>query len=227
MNEILEMLKSLDGSDDFTVITSLLRLGYAFILTFFLSLTYKFLHAEKEDCHVMMHTMVYIGVIMAGAMMMIGANMVVAFGLLGAVSIVRFRTAVRNPIDMSYLFLSIVIGISCGLAFYLHALIISLFVGILMLVFSYFKFGMAPPSTINCVITVTAKKRVFKSDTMSRLNSIIGNGARMMEILTTNGTVKIKYSQILDNVTDVRTLHEDIEEFFDKDPSLKIKITRE
>ena len=226
MNELFDLIKDPVSHNDFTVFASLLRLGYSFLLTFFLALTYKFLHSEKEDCHVMMHTMVYIGVIMAGAMMMIGANMVVAFGLLGAVSIVRFRTAVSNPVDMSYLFLCIVVGISCGLAFYMHALILTIFVGLLMLTFSYLKFGMGPPSSISCVVTIMAKKKSFKEDTMTQISSILGNGARMLDIRTTDGRVRIKYSQVLENVMDVRGLHEEIQGFFKEDSSLEIRITR-
>lgn len=227
MNELIEIIRNPAVHSDFTVFTSIFRLGSSFVLTFLLAITYNFLHSYREDCHVMMHTMIYIAVIMAGAMMMIGANMVVAFGLLGAVSIVRFRTAVRNPIDMSYLFLSIVVGISCGLAFYVHALILTVFVTMLMLLLSRLKFGMSPPSTISCTVTITAKKKSYQADTMTKLNSLLGDGSRMLEIKTTHKQVKIKYSQILENVMDARGIHEEIESFFSEDPSLEIRITRE
>ncbi|OQY35520.1 MAG: hypothetical protein B6241_01050 [Spirochaetaceae bacterium 4572_59] len=227
MNELIELIKNPTVYGDFTVFTSIFRLGSSFLLTFVLALTYNYLHSNREDCHVMMHTMIYIAVIMAGAMMMIGANMVVAFGLLGAVSIVRFRTAVRNPIDMSYLFLSIVVGISCGLAFYMHAFILTFFVAFLMLLLSRLKFGMSPPSSISCVVTITAKKESYQANTMSGLKSILGKGAKMLEIKTSHKQVKIKYSQILENVMDARGIHKEIESFFSDDPSLEIRITRE
>ena len=161
MNELLEMMNNPAKAQDFTLLTSLFRLAYAFVLNLVLAITYKLLNSHKEDCHIIMHSIIYIGVIMAGAMMMISSNMVVAFGLLGAVSIVRFRTAVSNPIDMSFIFLGIVVGISCGLAFFMHALILTFFVGFLMLLLNKMKLGMAPPTSVNYEVNISFKKKHF------------------------------------------------------------------
>ena len=129
-----------------------------------------------------MHSIIYIGVVMAGAMMMISSNMVVAFGLLGAVSIVRFRTAVSNPIDMSYIFLGIVVGISCGLGFFFHAFILSCFVGLLMLFLNRIKFGMSPPTHINYEIIISFKKKHFHAGSLEMFRDFMGQDAMMMEM---------------------------------------------
>ncbi|MDC7234658.1 MAG: DUF4956 domain-containing protein [Spirochaetales bacterium] len=226
MNELMEILNNPSQAQDFTIMTSLFRLGYAFVLNFLLAVTYKLLNSHKEDCHIIMHSIIYIGVIMAGAMMMISSNMVVAFGLLGAVSIVRFRTAVSNPIDMSFIFLAIVVGISCGLAFFIHALILTFFVGFLMLFLNKIKLGMAPPATVNYEVKVSVKKSGFNPDSLTLLKEFLGSDALMMDLRTDHKRVNIRYTHSLHNLLEVQQVHRKLENIFAEDPSLIIKISR-
>ncbi|MBF9017778.1 MULTISPECIES: DUF4956 domain-containing protein [unclassified Oceanispirochaeta] len=226
MNEILDIINNPAQAQDFTILTSLIRLGYAFILNLILAIIYKWLNADKIDSHIIMHSIIYIGVIMAGAMMMIASNMVVAFGLIGAVSIVRFRTAVSNPIDMSFIFLGIVVGISCGLAFFLHALILTFFVGFMMIFLSKIKFGMSLPSSFNYEINISFKKINFYDDTIQKLRESLGGDTMLMEIRTSKDKIKVRYTQSLRNRMEVRKVHSDIEEIFSNDSSLDIRIAR-
>lgn len=145
-------------TNEVTIMVGLIRLSTTFLLVLALAVIYKRLNRGKEDCHIMMHSMIYIGVILSGAMMVIGTNLVVAFGLLGAVSIIRFRTVVDNPIDMSFLFLAIVVGISCGLGLFAHAFLLTFFVGVLIIILNRFRVGMTPPSHFTYRITISAKK---------------------------------------------------------------------
>ena len=57
-------------------------------------------------------------VIVAAVMIAMQANLLVSLGMVGALSIVRFRTAVKNPMDLLYLFWSITAGIVCGVNLY-------------------------------------------------------------------------------------------------------------
>ncbi len=139
---------------DLTIIQCLLRLGTAFILTFFLSYIYKMINSKKQDRYVIMQSIIFISVILAGAMMVIGNNLAIAFGLVGAVSIIRFRATVGNFFDMSFLFVAIVVGMASGLGFHFLAFIIAFIVGILMLILNYFKFGKMPPSLREYEVTI-------------------------------------------------------------------------
>ena len=116
-------------------------LGLAALHNFWLAEVYKIMNRSKQNNHLMMQSMVFISVILAGAMMVIGNNLAVAFGLVGAVSIIRFRISVGSFLDMSFIFLSIVIGMACGLGFYFIATIIAVFTGILMLCIHFSSFG--------------------------------------------------------------------------------------
>jgi len=63
----------------------------------------------------------------------IQASVVVSLGMVGALSIVRFRTAIKNPLDLVFLFWSIATGIICGAGLYFIALPLTLILGIAIL----------------------------------------------------------------------------------------------
>ncbi len=66
-----------------------------------------------------------IAVITAAIILTIQSNIVISLGMVGALSIVRFRTAIKDPMDLVFLFWSISVGIICGAGFAIIALIAS------------------------------------------------------------------------------------------------------
>lgn len=71
-------------------------------------------------------------------MLMISSNMAISLGMVGALSIVRFRTAVKDPADTIYIFWAIVEGLCVGAQIYRLAVISTIFIAILLLVSSYY-----------------------------------------------------------------------------------------
>ena len=68
--------------------------------------------------------MALIVVVTAAVVLAIQSNLVISLGMVGALSIVRFRTAVKNPLDLLFLFWSISTGIICGTGLFLIALVL-------------------------------------------------------------------------------------------------------
>jgi len=67
-----------------------------------------------------------LAVITAGIIVTIQTSIVISLGMVGALSIVRFRTAVKEPMDLIFLFWSISIGIMCGAGLFEVAVIVSI-----------------------------------------------------------------------------------------------------
>ncbi|WP_080145581.1 DUF4956 domain-containing protein [Marinilactibacillus piezotolerans] len=67
------------------------------------------------------------------------SNVVLSLGMVGALSIVRFRTAIKDPLDLVFLFWSIGVGIILGAGFYLLAYVGSFFIAAVLLVFTMHK----------------------------------------------------------------------------------------
>ena len=71
-------------------------------------------------------------VIVAAIMIAMQSNLLVSLGMVGALSIVRFRSAVKNPLDLLYLFWAVSTGIITGVGLYALTLVFSLFMTILL-----------------------------------------------------------------------------------------------
>ncbi len=69
----------------------------------------------------------------------IQSSIVISLGMVGALSIVRFRTAIKDPLDLVYLFWSISVGIVCGAGFAEYAVILSIILTVILVVLSQIK----------------------------------------------------------------------------------------
>ena len=83
----------------------LINLIIAFILGVIVSLVYKKTHKGLSYSQSFMVTNIFVAVIVSMVIMIIGNNLARAFALVGALSIVRFRTAIKEPEELAYLFL--------------------------------------------------------------------------------------------------------------------------
>lgn len=72
------------------------------------------------------------------------SNIVITLGTIGALAILRFRTAVKDPVDMLYLLWSVHIGITCGCQLYEIAVLTSLTVTIVLIVMEHVSIGKKP-----------------------------------------------------------------------------------
>ena len=80
-------------------------------------------------------SLILMSVITAAIIIAIQSSVIVSLGMVGALSIVRFRTAVKEPLDLIFMFWSISIGIICGAGMVGLAFVLSLMATILVLVF--------------------------------------------------------------------------------------------
>ena len=108
-------------------------------------------------------TLVGMSVLTCMVTLAISTNVVISLGMVGALSIVRFRTAVKDPMDLLYLFWSITTGITTGAGMYLLALTAAV-VMILMLLLFYHYTGQRAGDDI--VRAFGRNKYVVKSKTM-------------------------------------------------------------
>jgi len=74
--------------------------------------------------------------ITALVLMVIGNNLARAFGLVGAMSIIRFRTAVKDTQDIIFIFFSLSVGMAAGVGYHMIAITGSLFIGFCLYMFS-------------------------------------------------------------------------------------------
>lgn len=78
-------------------------------------------------------SLIALAVITAAIILTIQSNIVISLGMVGALSIVRFRTAVKDPMDLVFLFWSISVGIICGAGFTAVAVVASVVITVIIL----------------------------------------------------------------------------------------------
>lgn len=83
-------------------------------------------------------------IITAAIILAMQSNLVISLGMVGALSIVRFRTAIKDPMDLVFMFWSISIGIICGAGLYEVALVTSVAVTIFILALDMIPVSKAP-----------------------------------------------------------------------------------
>ena len=122
----------------------IIALGSSTVLTLLLAKLYMVTHGGYSYSKSFLQTIVLVGVTVALIMIIIGSDIARAFALVGAMSIVRFRTPVKDARDLAFVFAAIAIGMACGTQFHVFAAIFTAFVAGLVLVFYYWGFGDLP-----------------------------------------------------------------------------------
>ena len=99
----------------------LINLIIAFVLGVIVSLVYKKTHKGLSYSQSFMVTNIFVAVIVSMVIMIIGNNLARAFALVGALSIIRFRTVVKDTKDTAYIFWSLAVGMASGTGSYFLA----------------------------------------------------------------------------------------------------------
>lgn len=85
-----------------------------------------------------------VAVITAAIILAVQSSIIISLGMVGALSIVRFRTAIKEPMDLCFLFWSIAVGICCGAQAIRVSLVLSVILTVLLVVLNRIPIGRAP-----------------------------------------------------------------------------------
>lgn len=136
--------ESLGGGTNLSVTNILLLIVLACVVGVYIFMVYKLSSKSafySKDLNV---TIAGMPLIVAAIMIAMQSNLLVSLGMVGALSIVRFRNAVKNPIDLLYLFWSISAGIIVGVGLYILAFVLCIVMTILLLVLDMVPNAKAP-----------------------------------------------------------------------------------
>lgn len=116
----------LNSVDNFTSIylpqEIIINLILSFVLGLIISVVYKYTHKGLSYSQSFMITNIFVAVIVCMVIMIIGNSLARAFALVGALSIIRFRTVVKDTKDTAYIFWSLAAGMASGTGSYFLAI---------------------------------------------------------------------------------------------------------
>jgi uncharacterized membrane protein YhiD involved in acid resistance len=118
-----------------SILDMVIALALSFVLGLFIMQVYKktfkgVMYSESFGVSLLMLTLITTLIILA-----ITSNVVLSLGMVGALSIVRFRSAIKEPLDIGFLFWSISAGIVVGAGLMALAVFGSIFIGVIMILF--------------------------------------------------------------------------------------------
>lgn len=170
----------LSNVNSFTVLDVVLALGLSFVLGLFIFIIYKKTYSGVMYSDSFGVSLIAMAMITSLVIIAVTSNVVLSLGMVGALSIVRFRTAIKEPMDIAFLFWAIAVGIVLGAGLIPLALIGSVIIGVIIVIFSTRKIGDTPYIlVIGCrdaeaeqasaaLIRDEAKKSILKSKSVTK-----------------------------------------------------------
>lgn len=140
-NLILELFEDSGQLDPQTILA---RLAVATVIAGFIFLSYRISHEGSIYSKKFNVSLVALTIITTSVMVVIGNNIALSLGMVGALSIVRFRTAIKEPMDIAFLFWSIAVGIVLAAGLLFLAVLGSAFVGLVLWWFARRRGGESP-----------------------------------------------------------------------------------
>lgn len=117
-----------------------IALGIGFLVGIIIALVYRKTYRGVLYSPSFTLTLIMLTLITTPVVMCIKSDIALSMGMVGALSIVRFRTAVKEPLDTCYMFWAITMGILLGAKQYAIALVVAVGIGVILIFLSYVHF---------------------------------------------------------------------------------------
>ncbi len=166
----------------------LLSLTFAFLIAAYIIFIYRKTFTGVIYSKSFSMSLLLLAMVTSLVIRTISSNLALSLGMVGALSIVRFRTAVKEPVDTAFMFWAISAGIMTGAGFYVAGSVASLLLGLLF--FVGHLFGFKPTNTYllvvkfrgNCEAEIKAIVKTLKKSNLKTSTMINGVGEYTFEV---------------------------------------------
>jgi uncharacterized membrane protein YhiD involved in acid resistance len=164
----------------------------SFALGVFVVVVYRLTYGGVSFSRSFSLSLVMLSMVTSLAILTVRSNVVLSLGMVGALSIVRFRTAIKDPVDTMFMFWSIVVGIITGAGYVVVAILAALLLGVLYLVINLLTGKLSG----NAYLVVIRYEEEAEGAVRSRLNNLgkYKLKSRIMNLEETELVVEAKLS---------------------------------
>jgi uncharacterized membrane protein YhiD involved in acid resistance len=163
-----------------SVYTVLTNLAVSLACGIIIAMVYRFIYKGPSYIATYVNSLVLLTLITTLVIMIIGNNLARAFGLVGAMSIIRFRTAVRDVQDIVYIFFALAVGMASGVGLYAIAITGTLLICLVSVVLVTFNFG--TPGKSEYVLQLTYKPSKATENQISQILGKYCRGVRLSNL---------------------------------------------
>ena len=201
--------------------TIIIALAIASALALYIFFVYRVLTRKTFYSKAFNISMAAITVITAALILTMQSSVVLSLGMVGALSIVRFRTAIKDPMDLMFLFWSISVGIICGAGLAQVALILSLVVTVALVVLDRLPIAKAPMILVVNADNIDVEEKIIdtvklysKHYKVKSRNMTKGALDMVVEVRTSKESELLKSTLKVEGVTSASLLSHDGEVTF-------------
>lgn len=133
-NDLISNAASSDIASSLTVVSVLEILASSIIIGLVISLVYLFTHKKEGYSQAFCVALILLAPIVGLVILLIGNNVARAFSLAGAFALIRFRSAPGDPKDIAFVFLSVVMGLACGMGYWFYAAIATVVICLVIII---------------------------------------------------------------------------------------------
>lgn len=209
------------SSTELTLTTIAVALLVACALAFYIFLVYRVLTRKTFYSQNFNISLAGITVITAALILTMQSSIVLSLGMVGALSIVRFRTAIKDPMDLMFLFWAISVGIICGAGLALIAVILSILLTVGIVILNQFPVMKSPMLLIvnadDIHISEAIQKEISSFTKYYKIKSRNMTATTLdftVELRTANGDQLVERLMNIKGVTAVSLLSHDGETVF-------------
>ena len=213
----------LDGFSSYDIGTTaaLAVMLTAGILALYIFAVYRLLTRKTFYSKSFNLSLVGITLITASLILTIQSSIVVSLGMVGALSIVRFRTAIKDPMDLMFLFWSITVGIICGVGLAKIAVVLSLVLTVVILILDRLPVSKAPQILVVNASDLSSENQIMgivqkhsRSSTVKSRNMTDSALEMIVELRTDAGSELLQELMAAEPVTSASLLRHDGEVTF-------------
>jgi uncharacterized membrane protein YhiD involved in acid resistance len=191
---VLDRLFDLSEAGAFHIFDLVAGLVLSALLTFALVQTYRSTHRGATYSVAFLQALFVLTACTTLIMIVVGSNIARAFSLVGALSIVRFRTAIKDPRDVGFVFAALAIGMACGTGFYAAAIVFTLFLCGLMLLLGRFNVGAVDSSEAIVRVTLASGRNGSTADSVeAELQRATAHPVLINRVAEPGGGVTLSY----------------------------------
>ena len=144
MKELFENIINTYSNESITTLTILTVLFVVLLLGVYEFFVYRYVSHRSFYNKSFNITISILPFFIATIILCLQSNIIITLGTIGALAIIRFRTAIKDPVDMVYLLWSVYSGIVCGCQLFEVGVLTSIVVTIVLLVLEHIRFGKSP-----------------------------------------------------------------------------------
>lgn len=144
MIEVFENIFNMYSNESITTVTIISVLLMVLFLGVYEFLVYRFVSHRAFYNKSFNITIAILPFFISTIILCLQSNIIITLGTIGALAIIRFRTAIKDPVDMLYLLWSVYIGIICGCQLFEVGVLTSILVTVVLVVLDNINFGRRP-----------------------------------------------------------------------------------